>query len=85
VSQLSRQCGILYILQPCWPPLPATGTALLYKENGENVGKDRRRRKKDGEIERQPRKDTRKEINGGNEREENMCIHHTNTRHSAFN
>jgi hypothetical protein len=25
----SRQCGILYISQPCWPPRPVAGIALL--------------------------------------------------------
>jgi hypothetical protein len=30
VSQLSRQCRILNILQPYRPPWPVTGIALLY-------------------------------------------------------
>jgi hypothetical protein len=30
VSQLSRQCGILNILQPYRPPRPVTEMALLY-------------------------------------------------------
>jgi hypothetical protein len=29
VSRLSRQCGILNILQPYRPPWPVTGIALL--------------------------------------------------------
>jgi hypothetical protein len=29
VSRLSRQCGILNILQPCRPPRPIMGIALL--------------------------------------------------------
>jgi hypothetical protein len=30
VNRLSRQCGILDILQPCRPPRPITGIALLF-------------------------------------------------------
>jgi hypothetical protein len=30
VSRLSRQCGIINISQPCRPPWPVTGTALLF-------------------------------------------------------
>jgi hypothetical protein len=30
VSRLSRECGILNILQPYRPPWPVTGIALLY-------------------------------------------------------
>jgi hypothetical protein len=30
VSRLSRQCGILNISQPCRPPRPVTGIALLF-------------------------------------------------------
>jgi hypothetical protein len=38
VSRLSRQCGILNILQPYRPPRHVTGTALLYRDCLDNVG-----------------------------------------------
>jgi hypothetical protein len=33
VSGLYRQCGILNISQPCRPPRPVTGIALLFGDS----------------------------------------------------
>jgi hypothetical protein len=33
VSRLSRQCGILNISQPCWPPRPIMGLDLFFLYN----------------------------------------------------
>jgi hypothetical protein len=37
VSRLSRQCGILNILQPYRPPWPVTGIPLLFLPNRNQI------------------------------------------------